>query len=70
MMVTLGLLASGPELVGACAAVVVCSNNGGPGTNYASLNDFQTWTLALTIPRGRLELITGFVLFPRAFWRG
>jgi trk system potassium uptake protein TrkH len=64
------LLTSGPELVGAYSAVNACSNHGGPGTNDASLNDFQTWTLAPVMLPGRLELIPVFVLFTRAFWRG
>jgi trk system potassium uptake protein len=74
---TLVLLASGLDFVSAFSAVIACINNAGPGlnevgpgTNYASLNDFQTWTLALTMLLGRLELITVFVLFTRAFWRG
>jgi trk system potassium uptake protein TrkH len=74
---TLVLLASGLDFVSAFSAVIACINNAGPGlnevgpgTNYAGLNDFQTWTLALTMLLGRLELFTVFVLFTRAFWRG
>lgn len=74
---TLLLLASGLDFVSAFSGVIACINNAGPGlnevgpaTNYASLNDFQTWTLAFTMLLGRLELITVFVLFTRAFWRG
>lgn len=74
---TLVLLASGLDFVSAFSAVIACINNAGPGlnevgpgTNYAGLNDFQTWTLAFTMLLGRLELFTVFVLFTRAFWRG
>ena len=74
---TLMLLASGLDFVSAFSAVIACINNAGPGlnevgpgTNYASLNDFQTWVLAFTMLLGRLELFTVFVLFTRAFWRG
>jgi trk system potassium uptake protein TrkH len=74
---TLVLLASGLDFVSAFSAVIACLNNAGPGlnevgpaTNYAGLNDFQTWMLAFTMLLGRLELFTVFVLFTRAFWRG
>lgn len=73
---TLVLLASGLDFVSALSGVIACINNAGPGlgevgpaTNYASLNDFQTWVLAVTMLLGRLELFTVFVLFTRAFWR-
>jgi trk system potassium uptake protein TrkH len=74
---TLVLLASGLDFVSAFSGVIACINNAGPGlnqvgpaTNYAGLNDFQTWVLAFTMLLGRLELFTVFVLFTRAFWRG
>ncbi len=74
---TLVLLASGLDFVSAFSAVIACINNAGPGlnevgpaTNYAGLNDFQTWLLAFTMLLGRLELFTVFVLFTRTFWRG
>ncbi|HUX30766.1 MAG TPA: TrkH family potassium uptake protein [Thiobacillus sp.] len=74
---TLLLLASGLDFISAFSAVIACINNAGPGlnevgpgTNYAGLNDFQTWALSFTMLLGRLELITVFVLFTRAFWRG
>ena len=73
---TLVLLASGLDFVSAFSAVIACINNAGPGlnevgpaSNYAGLNDFQTWVLAFTMLLGRLELFTVFVLFTRAFWR-
>jgi len=74
---TLVLLASGLDFVSAFSAVIACINNAGPGlnevgpgTNYAGLNDFQTWVLAFTMLLGRLELFTVFVLFTSSFWRG
>lgn len=74
---TLLLLASGLDFISAFSAVIACINNAGPGlgevgpaSNYAGLDDFQTWVLASTMLLGRLELFTVFVLFTRAFWRG
>lgn len=76
VFLTLLLLATGLDFVSALSAVIACINNAGPGlnevgpgTNYASLDDFQTWLLALTMLLGRLELFTVFVLFTRTFWR-
>ncbi|MEW5966231.1 MAG: TrkH family potassium uptake protein [Pseudomonadota bacterium] len=74
---TLVLLASGLDFVSAFSAVIACINNAGPGlgevgpaSNFAVLNDFQTWVCSFTMLLGRLELFTVFVLFTRAFWRG
>ena len=76
VVMTLVLLASGLDFVSAFSGVIACINNAGPGlaevgpaSNYAGLNDFQTWTLALTMLLGRLELFTVFVLLTRTFWR-
>jgi trk system potassium uptake protein TrkH len=41
----------------------------GPATNYAALNDFQTWVCALAMFLGRIELLTFLILFTRTFWR-
>ncbi len=41
----------------------------GPSTNYASLNDKQTWICTLAMFLGRIELFTFLVLFTRTFWR-
>ena len=75
--VTLVLAASGLDFISAFSAVISCINNAGPGlnevgpgTSYASLNDLQTWALALPMLFGRTRLFTVFVLFTRAFWRG
>jgi trk system potassium uptake protein TrkH len=41
----------------------------GPATNFALLNDFQTWLCSAAMLLGRLELLTVLVLFTPAFWR-
>ena len=41
----------------------------GPARNYASLTDFQTWVLALTMLLGRLEILSVAVIFTPYFWR-
>jgi len=41
----------------------------GPATNYASLNDFQTWVCTIAMLLGRLELFTLLVVFTPGFWR-
>ncbi|MBI1284128.1 MAG: TrkH family potassium uptake protein [Thiobacillus sp.] len=73
---TLAMTASGLELITAFSSVVASINNTGPGlnqvgpaTNYASLNDFQTWICTIAMLLGRLELLTLLVVFTRAFWR-
>ena len=70
------LLASGLDVVSALTAVLACINNMGPAlgivgpaTNYAVLNDFQTWICTITMLLGRLELFSVIVLFTPAFWR-
>ena len=44
-------------------------NELGPATNFASLNDFQTWVCAFAMIIGRVELFPVLVLFTPAFWR-
>ena len=70
------LLASGLDLVTAFSAVFACVNNIGPGlngvgpaSNYAELNDFQTWVCTFAMLIGRLELLSVLVLFTPAYWR-
>ncbi len=67
---------SGLDVLTAFSAVVACINNTGPGlgqvgpgTNYASLNDFQTWVCTFAMLLGRLELFTLLVVLTPAFWR-
>ena len=42
----------------------------GPSGSFAPLNDVAKWILAMTMLLGRLELLSVFVLFTAAFWRG
>jgi trk system potassium uptake protein len=42
----------------------------GPAGNFAGLSDPVKWVLIVTMLLGRLELLTVFVLFTAAFWRG
>jgi trk system potassium uptake protein len=70
------LAATGLDLTSAFSAVVACLNNTGPGlhqvgpsSNYAVLNDFQTWVCAAAMLLGRLELFTLLVVFTPGFWR-
>ena len=73
---TLALAASGLDVFTSFTAVVATLNNTGPGlgqvgpaTNYAVLNDFQTWVCTLAMLMGRLELFTLLVVLTPAFWR-
>ena len=68
------LMASGLDQATAFSAVAACLNNLGPGLgdvgqNFASINDFAKWVLALAMLLGRLEIFTLLVLFTPAFWR-
>jgi trk system potassium uptake protein TrkH len=73
---TMLLLFSGLDVISAFTAVIASINNTGPGlnqvgpaTNYASLNDFETWVCTFAMLIGRLELLAVLVLFTPAFWR-
>lgn len=73
---TLLLTLSGADVVTAFSAAVVSLNNTGPGlaqvgpaSNYAVLNDFQTWVCSFGMLLGRLELFTLLVVLTPAFWR-
>jgi trk system potassium uptake protein TrkH len=73
---TLALAASGLDVFTSFTAVVATINNTGPGlgqvgpaSNYAVLNDFQTWICTLAMLMGRLELFTLLVVLTPAFWR-
>ena len=75
-VITMLLAATGLDFVTAFSAVVACINNLGPGlgqvgpaTNFALLNNFQTWLCSGAMLLGRLELLTVLVLFTPAFWR-
>jgi trk system potassium uptake protein TrkH len=69
------LMASGLDAVSSISAVIACLNNAGPGLNvvgpaqnYQALTDFQTWVCTLAMFVGRLEVLSVFVFFTRAFW--
>lgn len=73
---TLLLTLSGADVVTAFSAAVASMNNTGPGlaqvgpaSNYAVLNDFQTWVCSFAMLLGRLELFTLLVVLMPAFWR-
>lgn len=73
---TLVLAASGLDVFTSFTAVAATINNTGPGlgqvgpaSNYAVLNDFQTWVCTLAMLMGRLELFTLLVVLTPAFWR-
>ncbi len=73
---TLLMSASGLDIITAFSAVVATLNNTGPGlgevgptSNYASLNNFQTWVCSFAMVLGRLELFTLLVVLTPAFWR-
>jgi trk system potassium uptake protein TrkH len=76
VLLTFALLATQMDFVTAFTAVLASINNAGPGlgqvgpaTNYATLDDFQTWVCALGMFLGRIELFTFLILFTRTFWR-
>jgi trk/ktr system potassium uptake protein len=73
---TMLLTASGLDVISAFSAVVACLcntgpglNQVGPGTTYASLNDFQIWICTIAMLIGRLELLTLFIVITPSFWR-
>lgn len=68
------LMATGLDQETAFSAVAASLNNLGPGLgdvglNYASINDFAKWILAVAMLLGRLEIFTLLVLLTPAFWR-
>lgn len=76
IVMTMLLAISGLDIVTAFTAVIACINNTGPGlarvgpaTNYAGLDDFQTWVGTFAMLLGRLELFTLLVVLTPAFWR-
>jgi trk system potassium uptake protein len=70
------LSASGLDIFTSFTAVVAMVNNTGPGlgqvgpaSNYAILNDFQTWVCSFAMLLGRLEFFTLLVVLTPVFWR-
>ena len=76
VVLTFALLLSGLDFLTSFSAIIACINNAGPGLgqvgpsgNYQSLTDFQTWTCALAMLLGRLEIFSVLVLFTPVLWR-
>jgi len=76
VILTLVLVISGLDFMSSFTAIIACINNAGPGlnevgpaTNYASLNDFQTWICSLAMFIGRIEIFTALILLTPTFWR-
>ena len=76
VILTFALLSTNMDFISAMTAAVASINNAGPGlgqvgpaTNYAALNDRQTWICTLAMFLGRIELFTFLILFSRTFWR-
>jgi trk system potassium uptake protein TrkH len=72
------LVLLGLDPVSAISGAAACVSNVGPGLgpllgpsgNYASLPDAAKWVCSFLMLVGRLELMTVYVLFTAAFWRG
>jgi trk system potassium uptake protein TrkH len=76
VILTFALLSTNMDFTSAMTATIASINNTGPGlgqigpsTNYASLNDRQTWICTLAMFLGRVELFTFLILFSRPYWR-
>ncbi len=76
VILTFALLSTNMDFTSAMTATIASINNAGPGlgqvgpgTNYASLNDKQTWICTLAMFLGRVELFTFLILFSRPYWR-
>lgn len=76
VILTFLLIFGGLDFISAFTAVIACINNAGPGlgavgpgTNYASLTDYEIWVLSFTMLLGRLEVFSLLVLFTPQFWR-
>lgn len=74
---TLGLTATGLDLLTAFTGALTALSNVGPGLgqvigpsgNFASLSDAAKWILSLSMLMGRLEIMTMLVLVMPVFWR-
>jgi trk system potassium uptake protein TrkH len=76
VILTFALLSTNMDFTSAMTATIASINNVGPGlgqvgpgTNYASLSDKQTWICTLAMFLGRVELFTFLILFSRPYWR-
>jgi len=69
-------LVSGLDFLTSLSSILACINNAGPGLglvgpggNYGTLSDFQTWVCSAAMLLGRLEIFTILVLFTPTLWR-
>ncbi len=76
-VLTIAVTMTGVDFLSAVSSVAACMTNAGPGIgpivgpagNFSTLPDLAKWILSLDMLLGRLEILTVFVLFTRAFWR-
>jgi trk system potassium uptake protein TrkH len=73
-VLSLGLAATGVDLVTAFGSVAGCINNMGVGlgetaSSFGVLNDDAKWMLTLSMLVGRLEVFPLLLIFTRDFWR-
>ena len=71
---SLGLAATGVDMVTAFGSVAACLNNMGVGLGdvaggFGVLNDTATWLMSLAMLLGRLELFPVLLLFLPDFWK-
>jgi len=77
-LVAIALTLTGLDTVTAISGAAAALANIGPGLgeiigpagSFEPLSDAAKWILAMTMLLGRLELLSVFVLFTAAFWRG
>jgi trk system potassium uptake protein TrkH len=73
-LLSLGLVATGLDVVTAFGSVAGCLNNMGVGlgetaSSFGGLNDAARWQLTFAMLIGRLEIFPLLLLFSPAFWR-
>lgn len=71
---SLGLAATGLDLVTAFGSTAACLNNMGVGlgqtaSGFGSLNDTATWMMSLAMLVGRLEIFPLLIIFMPDFWK-
>ena len=73
---TIIVVITGVDPVTSASSVATCMAGIGPGlgtvgpmNNYAHISALSKIILSLLMITGRLEIITGFVLFSRSFWK-
>ena len=73
-VLSLGVAATGVDLVSAFGSVAGCLNNMGVGlgetsTTFGGLNNSAKWLLTLSMLVGRLEVFPLLMIFTKDFWR-